>query len=156
MKTVLGVREATQADQSFVYDLTKENLPDMVGSPVLEWSWADFEHSWRRGTNLILTVNGQTACYLRWELDADALHLADLQIVREFRRQGFAIQAMSYVEREAAARGFHRVSLIVHDANARARTLYDKLGYRCETRDDTRSLMIKGVGGMHAIRGSIS
>jgi ribosomal protein S18 acetylase RimI-like enzyme len=140
---LLIFRPAGQEDQDFIYDLVKASLPDVVGMPVPDWSRDDFRQSWERGTNKIITFDGTHAGYLRWEHDPDALHLADLQIVPAFRRQGLGTKAVIYFERQAAAEGFAKVSLVVHDANHAASPLYAKLGYCCETRDSRRSLMTK-------------
>lgn len=140
---LLIFRPAVHEDQDFIYDLVKASLPDVVGIPVPDWSRNDSLQSWERGTKTIITFEGTRAGYLRWERDPDGLHLADLQIVPAFRRQGLGTKALIYFERQAAAEGFAKVSLVVHDANHAAGPLYAKLGYCCETRDSRRSLMTK-------------
>jgi ribosomal protein S18 acetylase RimI-like enzyme len=142
---LLIFRPAAQEDQDFIYELVKASLPDVVGVPAPDWSRDDFRHSWERGIKTIITFDGTRAGYLRWEHDPDALHLADLQIGPAFRRQGLGTKAVTYFERQAAAEGFGKVSLVVHDANHAARSLYARLGYFCETRDSSRSLMIKAL-----------
>lgn len=140
---MLNFRPATIEDQPFIYDLIKASLPDIVGVPVPDWSWDDFLRSWERGTKIIVALDESRVGFLRWEHDPDALHLADLQVMRSHRRQGIASKAIAHFEQQAAAEGFGKVSLVVHDANRAAGPLYVKLGYRCETRDGGRSLLIK-------------
>jgi GNAT superfamily N-acetyltransferase len=110
-------RPAVHEDQDFIYGLVKASLPDVIGMPVPDWSRDDFHQSWERGTKMIITFDGARAGYLRWEHDPDALHLADLQVVPAFRRQGVEPKTVIYFERQAAAEGFTKVSLVVHDAN---------------------------------------
>jgi len=53
----------------------------------------------------------------------------NIEIYPEFRRQGFAKQAMLRLEVEVRGLGLDRIGLHVFGHNSAARTLYDNLGY---------------------------
>jgi ribosomal protein S18 acetylase RimI-like enzyme len=138
-------RLATTDDQPFAYELIKIGLPDILGTPAPDWPWDDFLKSWHRGTKVVIMVDNEQVGYLRYERDPGALHLADLQVVPAFRRRGVAAQAITYFECKAREENLGKVTLIVHDTNPAAASLYAKMGYRCEKRDCSRSLLVKIV-----------
>lgn len=53
----------------------------------------------------------------------------DLEVFEEFRRRGFAREAMLAAEEEAKKLGLDTIALHVFGSNHGARALYDKLGY---------------------------
>jgi GNAT superfamily N-acetyltransferase len=53
----------------------------------------------------------------------------DLVIFEEFRRRGYAKQAMQYLEKQAAGLGATSIGLRVFGQNEAARVLYEKLKY---------------------------
>lgn len=53
----------------------------------------------------------------------------DLYIAPEYRRRGYAFQAMKRLEIDAANRGFTSIGLHVFGQNRGAQALYQKLGY---------------------------
>jgi ribosomal protein S18 acetylase RimI-like enzyme len=55
--------------------------------------------------------------------------VASIEIDKQFRRQGFARQAMLLLEDEARSRGLDRITLNVYGDNDAARALYRSLGY---------------------------
>jgi ribosomal protein S18 acetylase RimI-like enzyme len=55
--------------------------------------------------------------------------VASIEIAEQFRRRGFAREAMLLLENEARDRGLGRISLNVYGANEAARALYRSLGY---------------------------
>jgi ribosomal protein S18 acetylase RimI-like enzyme len=56
-------------------------------------------------------------------------YIYDLVVWPEYRRQGYAEQAMRALEEEARNLGFHGLALHVFGHNRSARDLYAKLGY---------------------------
>ena len=55
--------------------------------------------------------------------------VASIEVAKQFRRQGFARQAMLLLEEEARSRGLDRITLNVYGDNDAARALYRSLGY---------------------------
>ena len=58
-----------------------------------------------------------------------AMFIFDIHVDDAYRGRGFGRAAMLLTEREALARGIHRVELNVFGANSVARGLYQSLGY---------------------------
>ena len=59
----------------------------------------------------------------------DAGFIYDLEIDEPFRRQGYATAAMKALEEKARQLGMAKLALHVFGHNAKARSLYEKLGY---------------------------
>ncbi len=53
----------------------------------------------------------------------------EVEVFEPFRRRGYATQAFTLLEADAAARGATRIGLHVFGHNTAARALYEKLGY---------------------------
>ncbi len=69
--------------------------------------------------------------HLAWPDEPGELpELQDVFVPEQLRRRGIASAVTRAAEREAAARGFDRLSLTVGIGNAPARKLYERLGYR--------------------------
>lgn len=66
----------------------------------------------------------------------------DLEVYEEFRRRGYATQALQAVEQRAAELGADSVGLQVFGHNPGARALYEKAGYEI-----TSALMAKRLDG---------
>jgi ribosomal protein S18 acetylase RimI-like enzyme len=67
---------------------------------------------------------------LRDEGQIQAAVLYDLVIFEEFRRQGYATQAMFALEEKVREQGLTQILLHVYGHNDSARALYQKVGYR--------------------------
>ncbi|GGL19723.1 GNAT family N-acetyltransferase [Deinococcus radiotolerans] len=60
---------------------------------------------------------------------ATTAFIYEIEIHEPYRRRGYATQAFTLLEIDAAARGATRIGLHVFGHNAPARALYEKLGY---------------------------
>lgn len=109
------LRFATESDRSFLYQL---HCSTMRGHIEKTWGWddawqrSDFDRRFREQQVSIIEVGGRDAGGLWLELQADALHLADLQIAPELQRQGLGTSVLRGVIAQATGRGLP-VSLAV-------------------------------------------
>ncbi len=62
--------------------------------------------------------------------EPNGLHLVNLAIDPEYRRRGFALSALEWVDELAGERAVKRVVLDVRETNLAAQLLYRKAGYR--------------------------
>jgi ribosomal protein S18 acetylase RimI-like enzyme len=86
--------------------------------------------------------------HLAWpELPGQPPELQDVFVLERLRRRGIASAVTRAAEREAAGRGFERLSLTVGVDNEPAQKLYERLGYRDTGREPER------IQGTITIRG---
>jgi len=95
--------------------------------------------------HLFTLVNqaGESVGFLWYGIDAVKLALAfvyDFEIHAAFQRRGYATAALKALDDHARARGVKRLGLHVFAANAAARALYAKAGFR-----DTNVQMAKDL-----------
>ena len=60
---------------------------------------------------------------------ATTAFIYEVEVFEAYRRRGYATQAFTLLETDAAARGATRIGLHVFGHNTAARALYEKLGY---------------------------
>ncbi|UCG03164.1 MAG: GNAT family N-acetyltransferase [Candidatus Heimdallarchaeota archaeon] len=73
----------------------------------------------------------------------DAFLIADLVIFEEFRRKGFAKQALLLLEKEVKLSGLNKIALHVFKQNKIAKYLYESVGYEVVQTTDTGYQMMK-------------
>ncbi len=73
----------------------------------------------------------------------EAFLIGDIFIFKEFRRKGFAKQALLLLEREVKAAGLNKIVLHVFKRNKIAKYLYETVGYDVFQTNDTGFLMMK-------------
>jgi RimJ/RimL family protein N-acetyltransferase len=65
----------------------------------------------------------------------------------EFRRKGYASQALKLIETEAQKLGLNRLSALIHSENEQSRKLFEKMGYLIksngETGEETNSIIVE-------------
>lgn len=78
-----------------------------------------------------IDVDGKTliAAYMIFWLVADEVHLHNLAVHNEFRRQGLAYNMMNLMKDIAAQTGITRQTLEVRESNGGAINLYQKCGF---------------------------
>ena len=78
----------------------------------------------------VATPNGQlAAAVVTTEIARGIAHVAQVAVDPAHRRQGLARQLLIHAAAAATAHGAKRLTLMVGESNARARTLYDTLGF---------------------------
>jgi len=103
---------------------------------------ASFTNPWTRAMYLSELENkGVSFCYLArrdggdavgfcsfWRV-LDELHINNIAVVPDFRRQGVATALLTYVIAEGARLGARRATLEVRRSNDTARGLYERFGF---------------------------
>jgi len=99
-------------------------------SPLQFWS-----ELLKKGSRLwVIEEEGQICGHLCfWEI-ADEIHLANIAVSPEKRRQGLASFMLRILIRYAKRRGFRRILLEVRERNLPAQRLYQKFGFRIDGR----------------------
>ena len=144
------IRPVRHDDEAFLLDL----MPRLADFPLPAWRTAD---EIARGDRTILldAIHGRTehAAILVAELSpggeragyvfattkhdyftrAAHAHVEIIAVTPEAERRGVARALMDAIEQWAKRRGYRHVTLNVFDQNARAKALYDSLGYGVET-----------------------
>ncbi len=133
---MLTYRTATDEEREEFLSLLRADAGGYL-DPVLRMmgaTWDDF-CAMMRTTGEVRTVHrGESLAGFVWtELRDRVLHIHGIAVRPEMRGQGAATQALHDVEAEARGRA-DSMELGVHDSNARALKLYERLGFRVETR----------------------
>jgi ribosomal protein S18 acetylase RimI-like enzyme len=146
----LTIRPARHDDEAFLLSL----LPRLADFPLPAWRTAE---EIARGDRPILlealhgrlehaailvaelSPGGERAGYVFATTKHDYFtraahaHVEVIAVTPEAGRRGVARVLMQAIEQWAGRRGYRHVTLNVFDRNARARALYDSLGYEAET-----------------------
>ena len=146
----LSIRSARHDDEAFLLSL----LPRLADFPLPEWRTADEIAGGDRSILLEalhgrlehaailvaeLSPGGERAGYVFATTQHDYFtraahaHVEVIAVTPDAERRGVARLLMQAVEQWAGRRGYRHVTLNVFDRNARARGLYDSLGYEAET-----------------------
>jgi len=78
---------------------------------------------------VLRTSNEPVAAFCSFWLVFDELHINNLAVWPELRRQGVATALLSHVLRQATRMGARRATLEVRRSNEPARTLYERAGF---------------------------
>jgi ribosomal protein S18 acetylase RimI-like enzyme len=146
----LSIRSARHDDEAFLLSL----LPRLADFPLPEWRTAD---EIARGDRPVLldalhggiehaailvaelSPGGERAGYVFATTKHDYFtraahaHVEVIAVTPDAERRGVARALMDAIEEWARRRGYRHVTLNVFDRNARAKALYDSLGYEVET-----------------------
>jgi ribosomal protein S18 acetylase RimI-like enzyme len=147
--TRVAIRSARSADRAFLATLA-DRLADFDRP---EWrSHAEIAEGDRRalhealddprpGTELFIAeLDGAAAgCLLLWTLEDYFsqrwhAHVSVIAVTKAAEGQGVARAMMTHAEQWARARGHQAITLSVFEGNARARALYERVGYATEMR----------------------
>ncbi len=133
---MLTYQTATDEEREQFLLLLKADAGDYL-EPVLRAmgaTWDDFCAMMRTVGEVRTVRKGAPVVGFTWtELRGRVLHIHGIAVRPEMRGQGVATQALRDVEAEARGRA-DAMELGVHDSNARALKLYERLGYHVETR----------------------
>jgi ribosomal protein S18 acetylase RimI-like enzyme len=83
---------------------------------------------------------GLAAIAIVTSIDADVVHLAQLVVRPDVGRRGIGTAMLNAAMARASVAGFRAMTLFVHEANAPALRLYDRLGFaRCAAAPGVRA-----------------
>ena len=121
----------------FIEPLAHDDIDD-----VLALEEASFTNPWTRAMYLAELENGSVSfCFIARSADrkavgfcsfwlvVDELHINNLAVLPEFRRNGIASMLMQFVTRKGIGLGARRATLEVRRSNEAARLLYERLGF---------------------------
>lgn len=93
------------------------------------WQRNDFERRFKEYLVSIIEAGGRDAGGLWLESFPDLIYIADLQVLPELQGRGIGTSVLEGLIEQASARGVP-VELSVLQVNPRARSLYERLGFR--------------------------
>lgn len=119
----LMISSLTLEDIDEILKIERSSFPD-------PWSRSMFERE--IGTNNFYTLREKDTKYLLayfgWWQVLEELHILNLAVVPEYRRQGLGSFILEYILKEARKRQCKKVLLEVRAGNTPARNLYSKYG----------------------------
>ena len=119
-----SVRSMRPDDRADVLRIEKASFPDAWTADVLDRMLAN------GASGHVLEREGRCVGFFLVLLARDHLHLANLAVAPEERRQGIATLALQKIENIAWAYGLPRIELEVRETNLAAQLLYRQSGYR--------------------------
>jgi ribosomal-protein-alanine N-acetyltransferase len=116
----LAFRQGNRSDLDAVYELNRHVFPE-------SWSYDGLRDALKGGYELLLCMDGKKlAGYLLSHVVIDEVHIMQVAVAPEYRRQGIAEQLSRQL---MAAKPDHLLMLEVRASNHAAQSLYAKLGF---------------------------
>lgn len=122
-----------------IYAQERIEVGNWTETEALERSQQEFEkllpqrnHTEANFLFTLVNETGQKVGYLWYNIDSqrsDFAFIYDFEIYEQFRRQGYATQALRALEAHAKPRGVKKLGLHVFGHNTAARELYKKAGF---------------------------
>jgi ribosomal protein S18 acetylase RimI-like enzyme len=143
----VDLRPASARDREFLYSVYRVNMRDVVEQT---WGWddawqlAEFEQRCERFSVSVIEVDSRAVGGLFLEERPDSLYVHELQVAPASQGRGIGTAVMKRVIEQAADRGLP-VVLSVVPANPRARSLYERLGFRATDVDPPFTRMQYGA-----------
>lgn len=142
-----SLRQATEADFDFLYDLHKATMQEYVEAI---WGWNEewqqeyFARKWDPTKRLIIRVDGADAGVLVVEQRADEYYLALIELLPEYQGRGVGTAVVTDHLLEAQRLGLS-ATLHVLKTDIRARQLYQRLGFTIVAEEEIRYKMATGI-----------
>jgi len=136
------LRLATNDDFSFILNLLKENMLESFQKHWGEWNEASFEKTHRLEHIRIIDFEDFSVGYIDFKFKVDCGYVNDIQLSSKVRGIGLGTYIMKLVEQETLDHELKRVCLKVFKDN-RVVKLYEKLGYKTISEDDSSLIMEK-------------
>ena len=137
-------RPTVAADYDFLYDLHRAAMRDYIEAT---WGWDEewqaeyFRKNFDPQQRQIIQVNGRDAGVLVVEERPDEVYLGLIELLPEFQGHGFGTAMITRLAADAHRRGLP-LALHVLKANAPARQLYERLGFRVAEVEEIRYRMV--------------
>ena len=118
---------STEADLDAIMEIDQLSFP----VPWLRQSFADeLSRPWARLQVLRETRSGRVVAFCNYWLVAGEVHILNIAVHPQVRRQGHAARVLRLILAEANERHVDRLSLEVRVSNQAAQALYRKFGFR--------------------------
>jgi len=128
------IRNAKKSDISQILEIEKASYPN----PWDETGFLCELSKQAAGANVFLAgeekETGRLAGYFVGNVITDYIHILNIAVAENFRKEGLALQFMEKAEQEAVKRGLGALTLEVRENNEPAVSLYKKLGYEVKGR----------------------
>ena len=150
--TKYSLRPATDKDYDFLYHLHRAAIRPTVEAT---WGWDEafqadyFRSRWDLSRRQIIVVDGSDIGVVTLEERPGSVFLALIEIQPAYQGQGIGTAVIREVMANAHRRGLP-VELHILKANARARRLYERLGFRLTEARAERYVMRAPVPGPDA------
>jgi len=136
------LRDAEDNDFSFILNLLKENMLESFQKHWGEWNEDSFKKTHRKENIRIIDYEGLSVGYIDFKFKIDCGYVNDIQLSEKIRGNGLGTYIMKLVEQETSNHGLNRICLKVFKDN-KAVELYERLGYKTISEDDTSLIMEK-------------
>lgn len=138
----IGLRQATQNDYDFLYELVKTTMREYV-EPIWgwdeEWQRAYFQEHFDPDQVQIIVLGSQDIGAVSVEIKLEEHFLARLYLLPDYQRRGIGTHLLRSILGQAFAQGLP-VTLQVLKGN-RAKRLYERLGFAETEEAETHYLM---------------
>ena len=130
--TAVSLRPAAPEDEQFLYSVYSVTMRDVIEQT---WGWdeawqlAEFHRRFGRFNVSVIEAGSRAVGGLLLEERPDSLYVHELQIAPAFQGRGIGREVVKMMIEQGARRGLP-VTLSVVSANPRARSLYERLGFR--------------------------
>jgi len=132
------LRPATESDREFLYALHCRTMRDVIEQT---WGWdddwqrRDFDRRFSTYVVSVIEVDGHAVGGLLLDSKSETLDIVELQVLPEHQSNGIGTSVVQRVVQDGVRRGL-AVTLSVVPANARAKQLYERLGFQVTGFDD--------------------
>jgi ribosomal-protein-alanine N-acetyltransferase len=119
-------RSMTESDLDQILPIERDSFP-------APWTRENFLHELRRNPhawNVVVCEGVEIVGYAAMWILEDELHINEIAVRADRRRQGTGTRLMERILKEAVERGCRWASLEVRPSNVAARKLYENLGFR--------------------------
>jgi ribosomal protein S18 acetylase RimI-like enzyme len=131
MNTPVHLRPASASDREFLFTLHCTTMREVIATT---WGWdeafqqADFDRRFAQAIVWIVETQGCAVGSLWVEWKPDSLYIHELQVLPAFQGRGLGTAIIQHAIEQGASRALP-VTLSVVPATARARYLYERLGF---------------------------
>jgi ribosomal protein S18 acetylase RimI-like enzyme len=125
------LRPASSADREFLYTLHVATMKDLIERTWgwdEEWQLRDFDRRIDLCQVSVIQVEDHAVGAIWVEVESTSIYVTELQILPSWQGRGIGTAVMKETIRHAVASG-HVVDLAVLQLNARAKSLYERLGF---------------------------
>jgi ribosomal protein S18 acetylase RimI-like enzyme len=140
------IKVTPQVDYEFALQLSRSNMAAYYTRHGFVWDDAYFARFWDAAENFGVYQDGQCVGLVRMRLEADAMHLSDLQVMPEHQGAGIGAAALQYMMQLAKVRRkpFMRLAVFVDNP---ARRFYERHGFAVVEQEGALCKMACTLGG---------
>jgi ribosomal protein S18 acetylase RimI-like enzyme len=138
------LRPAQENDYDFTFNLLKENMLESFNKNWGGWNDKSFKDNYHKENIRIIEFKNRNEGYVDFKFKTDCGYINQIQLSEKIRGKGLGTNIMLLLEQETSNQGLSKIRLKVFNDN-RAIKLYERLGYKTISQDDTSSIMEKDL-----------